>query len=72
MPKERLSVYIQRTRDYLASPDGKAQWRENQLAHGFSHLKNLVAAIQAANPYPWTVRYEVLAEIIAGVEGRAA
>jgi hypothetical protein len=72
MPKERISVYVSRTLDYLASPEGQRAQRENRLAHGFSPRNNLVAAIQAANPMPWIVRYEILSQIMAGVEERTA
>lgn len=58
MADSKLSEIVSRTREYMTSPAGRRAWRENHLAHGFSVQKNLVAAIQTANPRMKLVRYE--------------
>lgn len=70
MSQDRLDSMTANTLQYLQSPRGRAQWAENHLAHGFSYPKNLVAAVQTANPRSRVVRYEDLAEVMAAVEER--
>ena len=70
MPESRIAELTARTRTYLASPKGKRAWRENRNAHGFSCQKNLVAAIQCANPRSRVVRLEDLVGIMEALGGR--
>jgi hypothetical protein len=72
MSEEKRESMTRATLEYLASPRGRAQWAENHLAHGFGYAKNLVAAVQTANPRHRCVRYEELAEVMRAVEARRA
>jgi hypothetical protein len=70
MPTDKLSRYVKETRAYMESARGRAAWTENHFAHGYSYQKNLVAAIQTANPRARLIRIEDLEKIMAALGQR--
>lgn len=70
MSENRFSEAITATRKYLDSSKGKAQWSENQIAHGFCYGLNMTAAIQSANPKLHVIRIEDIDRIAIAVNGK--
>lgn len=66
MPSTKLSTYINKTRAYLETPRGRANFRESRERFGYSHQRALCVAVMAATGLRVYERIAAVVEALMG------
>jgi len=69
MPESRVSAYASKTRAYLATPTGRANFRESRERFGYSYKRALAVAVMVATHL---IVYERIAEVVDALMEREA
>lgn len=69
MPESRVSAYANKTRAYLATREGRANFRESRERFGYSYKRALAVAVMVATHL---IVYERIAEVVEALMEREA
>lgn len=69
MPSTKISAYISKTRTYLDTPRGRANFRESRERFGYSYQRALAVAVMVATGLR---RYERIEAVVDALMGKAA
>jgi len=66
---EKLDNYVKKTKAYLATPTGRANFRESRERFGYSYKRALAVAVMVATHL---IVYERIAEVVEALMEREA